>query len=270
MTNADADTPPRICFVTGVGRSGTTAMAGLLNRHPSVCIGVERYKFKFLREDAFDAADFTQARFFDFRPGDSNIFPSRAPRWEALYDRLRQKFPQARVVGDKIPGLHQKFDSCSRTFPEAKWIYMLRDVNAVASSWNARAQDPNDKWPATNDFRAAVQAWNDANALVAALPEERVKVLHYEAFFGGSAAERRALLEFLDLPETARFTAAAQASCRKYAEVVKTKTPVVLEGQQEHIAAHADMATYAALIARSRPPGRLQRLRAWLPWRRTG
>lgn len=266
--------PPRICFVTGVGRSGTTAMADLLNQHPAVCIGIERYKFKFLRRTDFDGSEFTRERFFDFRTDDTNLLPKGRGHWQEVYEALGSKYPQALVLGDKIPHLFEKFEPCAQAFPQAKWIYMLRDINAVAASWNARAQNPRDKWPQTSDFRAAVPAWNSANALVATLPQAQVKVVHYEAFFGGSTAECRALMEFLELPDSPAFAAAAQASYRKYAEIVKTKPPVLLEGQREHIAEHADMETYAALIARSRPPGLMQegmrKLRTWLLRRSDG
>ena len=43
----------------------------------------------------------------------------------------------------------------------------------------------------------------------------------------------------------------AAISYQKYAEVV-TKPPLVLDGQEAHLAAHADMETYHALLARAR------------------
>ena len=45
-------------FVIGVGRSGTTAMAELLNMHEDICIGIERYKFKFVRRGEFEGNEF--------------------------------------------------------------------------------------------------------------------------------------------------------------------------------------------------------------------
>ena len=68
-------TVPRVLLVTGVGRSGTTAIANLLNGHPRTCIGVERYKYKFLRRGEFEGDEFTPQRFFDFRPTDTNVLP---------------------------------------------------------------------------------------------------------------------------------------------------------------------------------------------------
>jgi hypothetical protein len=248
----------RIVFITGVARSGTTAIADLLNLHPEICIGIERYKFKFLRRGEFDGDEFTLGRFFDFRPSDTNILPTGPGRWRRVYRQLRLKFPRAAVVGDKIPHLLDRFEGCARAYPQAKWIYMLRDINGVASSWNARARNPEDNWPATNDFRRAVEVWNRANALIRALPEERVRVVAYEDFFGGSAAARRSLLDFLGVREGPGFRRAAAVSYRRYEEVVLAKRPEVLEDQETYLAAQADMQTYCELLARARAAGQRQ------------
>lgn len=260
-------TSRQVVFITGVGRSGTTALTELLNLHPEICIGIERYKFKFLRLKSFTGDEFTPKRFFTFYPRDTNLLPKGRGHWQEVYDKIRLKYPRARVRGDKIPHLFEQFDPCSRVFPQARWIYMLRDIEAVAASWNARAQNPRDKWPKTSDFRVAVQVWNRANAIVAALPEDKVTIVHYEEFFGGSPSARRRLVEFIGVEESADFTAQARKSYAKYAEIVRTKAPVLLEGQREYIAAHADMKTYRALIARSR---RGNRAHGWLAWRFAG
>lgn len=241
----------RIVFVIGVGRSGTTAMAELLNTHEEICIGIERYKFKFVRRGEFEGDEFEPGRFFDFRPTDTNLLPDAEERWRVLYDRLRDKFPRARVRGDKIPHLFERFEACAAAFPQAKWIYMLRDIDGVATSWNGRAHNPEDKWPRGNDYRRAVEVWNRANALIRDLPEDgRVHVVSYQAFFGGAPGTRRALLDFLELEPTPAFRSQARAASQKY-QRLQDKVRVVLEGQPAHLAATADMASYHALVERS-------------------
>ncbi|MGY2701665.1 sulfotransferase [Nocardioides sp. HB32] len=37
-------TTPRLLFLVGLARSGTTALLHVLNAHPEVVIGMERYK----------------------------------------------------------------------------------------------------------------------------------------------------------------------------------------------------------------------------------
>lgn len=260
MTGQDATCPTvserpavqssRVLFLTGVGRSGTTAMAMLLNAHPHICLGMERYKLKFLRGSRFEGNEFTQERFFDFQPGDTNILPGLSSRWRILYEQIALKLSGARIVGDKIPHLFDKFDECSRVFPEARWIYMLRGIDGVASSWNARAKNPSDKWPESNDFRMAVQTWNAGNRVINALPADRLRIVSYEDFFGNDSDDPGGLMEFMGIDDDDAFRAAVAASRKTYAEVVSQKAPVILEGQEAFIEEHADMETYRALRAR--------------------
>ena len=67
------DQSRRFLFVCGVARSGTTVLARLLNNHPQVAVGVERYKYRFMRRalPADPASLFTRERFFSYDPEDS-------------------------------------------------------------------------------------------------------------------------------------------------------------------------------------------------------
>jgi len=49
-------------LVTGVARSGTTALGELLNTHTEICLGIERFKFQFLRANVYDRALFERGR----------------------------------------------------------------------------------------------------------------------------------------------------------------------------------------------------------------
>lgn len=249
-------------FLIGVGRSGTTAMAELLNKHEDVCIGIERYKFKFLRRGHFEGNEFHQDRFFDFQSSDTNIMPKAAGKWHETYDHMASKFAHARIRGDKIPHLFERMDEAAAAFPQARWIYMLRDIGGVASSWNARAANPRDKWPKKNDYRAAVEVWNRANLMIrrrlaraAARPDEPALQLHvvsYGDFFSGDPAAYDGLLKFIGAPDTADFRACAEASFAKYNTVIRAKQPLILPGQAEFMNTNADRRSYRALLAITR------------------
>lgn len=247
---AGAAPTPRVLFVTGIGRSGTTAMADLLNAHPSVCIGIERYKFKFLRRGDFEGHEFTPERFFDFREDDTNILPSLPGRWRRIYARLEDKLPRSTVVGDKIPNLFEKFSECRTVFPQARWIYMLRDIEGVAASWTARALNPNDRWPEKNDFRAAVRVWNRANAMVLKMPADTMMIVDYDAFFSGNRAARRAVLDFIGIEDSPDFVEAIKPFYRKYSQL-RDRDPVTIDGQAEHLAETANLVAYRRLRARA-------------------
>jgi hypothetical protein len=245
---------PVYAFVLGAARSGTTAMVELLNTHPAICMGVERYKRYYRRHRSYPASLLTRERFFTFEQSDTNARPDRKP-WKPLYETLAAKWDSARVVGDKegfaaLPHIIEGI-------PEPRIIFMLRDIAQVASSWNARAANVADKWPERNDFRAAVRRWNEANALAASYADRlgpRLLVLEYERFFSGDDFYADRVMGFLTLePGNPDFMRAYHESVRHFREVVSRKSPLVFEGQAEFLEREADMETYERLstIARS-------------------
>ena len=87
----------KYCFVFGCPRSGTTAVARLLQAHPRVVIGMERYKFLLSRRrdrGTFGPTLFERERFFDFRAGDTNVNPDLG-HFEGHYIKARRRFENA-------------------------------------------------------------------------------------------------------------------------------------------------------------------------------
>jgi len=161
---------PRYCFVVGCQRSGTTVLARLLHSHISVVIGMERYKYLLNRsraggdDEGYGPPLFEPDRFFDFRPTDTNIRP---PKYDKHYKMARRKFDEQwlRVVGDKImpslmdapsagtagrsPGLSgatgeigftSVLVSIMERFPDPKFVFIYRDIGAVAGSFSRRTR----------------------------------------------------------------------------------------------------------------------------------
>jgi hypothetical protein len=236
-----------IVFVVGVARSGTTAVARLLNAHPSACIGLERYKRVFRRERAFPLELFEKGRFFSFEPKDTNVRPSKG-LFKQLYETMAEKWDTATVVGDKEG--YDVMDFVMSDVPDVRIIFMLRNVEAVASSWNVRAFDARDGWPSNNDYRIAVNRWNEANSLAYLCSQslgDRFLVLDYEKILAGSPPYSKVLHGLLGLKRELKFARRYNAFCREYQERVATKQPLVLNGQADFIAREANMETYRKL-----------------------
>ena len=189
-------------FVYGLGRSGTTALVCVLNGHGQIAIGMERFKRVSAGKTTKLTPDmFTRERFFDFDDGWTNVTPDADPRWAKLYAALAKKFDRVRYVGDKLvaPRLAELRDA----FPNVKVVCIVRDIFETAHSWQMRADEPNDRWPAQNGAQAAVPRWNAMlRAVLAAQTAhpQSVMTVEHGAFFGCEDRKPlRAVLDFLGL-----------------------------------------------------------------------
>jgi glycosyltransferase involved in cell wall biosynthesis len=208
-------TPASHLFIAGCPRSGTSALAFLLNEHPHVALGFERYKRVRAQLDPFH---FTPAQFFAPVLAETDI------RGELLYARLRARWERGRVrvSGDKVPLYTRVLPQLLARFPQARVAVLVRDPLAVARSFRRRAEDPEDWWPAENDHRLAVKMWNEALAAVYAVAEERTgegkekaptggaeraALLPYEALFSGEERWLELLLDFAGLQASTRVLA---------------------------------------------------------------
>jgi hypothetical protein len=245
----------------GVPRSGTTAVAELLNAHPQVCLGIERFK-RLLLTPELGPALFDRERFFDFRAGDTNLTPATGRNWAALYARLAAQFDQATLVGDKIPEAYRRLGPLRRRFAGVRLVYCLRQIEGVAASWAARAANPADVgWPRGHDRDKALATWSAANRIVLrdlrhAGQEPDLFVLPYEAFFGRRRRLLAALLAFLGLPPVAAVRAKYEALCDDYVELRSKRAASAPTG--EPLAAADDLRVYRALVRHAggrRPPG---------------
>lgn len=186
MITSDATSRPRRhLFVSGVARSGTTALARCLNRHRRVVLGIERFRHAFVDSSGETGCFglFDKDRFFDFRPADRSAYvrpvpspPSSrqvaqleegrfapVPGWpERLYCDAREKYDDALYVGDKIPSFYRRARFLRERFPGCKMIFLLRNPVAVGMSWQMRADNTRDGWPHRNGFAEAIAEWNKA------------------------------------------------------------------------------------------------------------
>jgi hypothetical protein len=198
----------KYCFVFGCPRSGTTAVARLLQAHPRVVIGMERYKFLLSRRrdrDTFGPALFERERFFDFRAGDTNVNPDLG-HFEGHYIKARRRFENGSVeyMGDKVMPDEPVIRVIEARLPAPRFIFIYRDLLHVASSFAARARNPDDSnWPATRDHKAAVQRWNAAfaaaDALIGRVGLEDVYVVRFDDLLNGDIRTCQRMFAFLGL-----------------------------------------------------------------------
>lgn len=189
--------PDGYLFVCGCQRSGTTALMHLLNADPRIVVGRER--FKYCREHITPEV-FTPERFFRPTAAETNY---RVPEF---YEQLRTKWNTGavRYIGDKVPFYYKDLPGLVARFDACKVIFIVRDLERVAASYNARAANPEDLvWKPTMDYRVAVDDWNESLRCVRDFVEaghgSRLFIVPYERLFSGEMACLEALFGFLGL-----------------------------------------------------------------------
>ncbi|GAB6985454.1 sulfotransferase family protein [Nocardioides pyridinolyticus] len=215
--------PQRLLFLAGLARSGTTALLHVLNAHPEVVVGMERYKRVVSGGiERLTPELFTRERFFDFSDGETNQDPVEAARWGVDYPALEAKFDTATYVGDKMTTV--RFDAVHERLPEARFVFIVRDIDHVASSWDRRAQDASDSWPEHADARLSVERWNKSLRRIRRAVRQHPDLAHvveYERFFGDpDGTSLRGVLDFLGLPLEPGVAAEFDRVHREYADQV--------------------------------------------------
>lgn len=146
-------------FLCGCPRSGTTVLADLINCHPDICVGIERYYHRVLVHGELNPGLFEISRFLDYQPGDS--FHSALPREQFLKSRVESTV----WIGEKLPLLYKKFELLKNGFvgEDCAVIMIFRDPIAVAESYTTRALNVDDKeWSRSQDWRHAIVDWNQS------------------------------------------------------------------------------------------------------------
>lgn len=199
-------------IVTGTARSGTTALAELLNAHEEICVGIERFKFQFLLQHNYDAGLFERQRFFDFRKEDTNLRPAIRPGWQGVYDLIAAKWDKATLIGDKVPDLTPVLRRFMAANPDFKYIYILRNLKDVGLSWQARANRVRDNWPAGKGFEAACASWEQQMRMLHDLTQKKalrgkILLLDYDRMYDEDSRADQAILNFLGVGPSAAFAA---------------------------------------------------------------
>jgi glycosyltransferase involved in cell wall biosynthesis len=207
--------PETHLFIAGCPRSGTSAAVFLLNEHPQVALGFERFKHTRALLDPFH---FTPAQFFAPVLAETDI------RGELLYARLRARWSSGAVavVGDKVPLYWRVLPELLERFPRGRLVLLVRELGDVAASFDRRARDPEDWWPAENDRTLAVRMWNEALQRARAAEQagfgERILLLPYEPLLAGEQRWLQALLAFIGLAPTTEVAAEHRRLAQRWSE----------------------------------------------------
>lgn len=157
---------PDMTFLVGMGRSGTTLLSNMLNSHPEL-VATSEHSFMLFSYSSFRNADFSDPRtvdrfldIFNYNFSfEKNIWePEKKVREDILSSRykdfaaickltyLNYPFIQGkkniRRIIDKNPQYSLYLDKWAKTFPEAKYIVLVRDFRDNIASRVRYASKP--------------------------------------------------------------------------------------------------------------------------------
>ena len=247
--------PPKNLFVCGAAGCGASDVAALLNTHPAVVLGLERYARLLSRgEDQGDWRTlFGSERFLSPEPGDSDEDPPHLPD---DIDTLRCKIGEAAYIGDKVESLCTRLDSLYDAYPECVAIQVVRTpALAVAASLRgdegAQGDPPETPMSSqlTEEVDHLIAQWNESVAIALAAHtsfRRQFVCVSYDRLFGWSRFRSyHGLLHVLGLRPTWSETSAAHAE--EVAVRVKGD-PRTLSAIRAHVERAADFRRYSRLL----------------------
>lgn len=244
-------------FVAGCPRSGTTAITRLLNLHPDIVIGLERYKSLYGKMRDILPDMLSEEGFFNFQPGETNFAPSSNREAARFYEVAKEKFPGAKLLGDKYPQFFRFYGKVFERFPEARFVFIVRDPVAVAQSWQRRADDSS-SWPQKNDARRSVAYWNDALAYTLAYAQIREGAFVFVEFEELFRSKQKALAELfqrlgVDISDSVLDRVQSEAEAHfACSEEILSRPVELAEEVAEEVRAAADWKMYEEVCRRAR------------------
>ena len=194
---------PGALFVCGCDRSGTTALADYLNRHPKILVCQESSETTEQGEITLDSSTFE--RMLDplpKEPGDA------APHSDG--DRLIG--PRAELLANRDPsGLQwigasnsdylMRMESLAGNNPGARFIVMYRPIEEVVESWEP--EDADGRQNGDDGFGRAVKTWNRGLQSTRRFIREslipRVLIIDYHDFLYRTETVAPLISRFLEL-----------------------------------------------------------------------
>ncbi|MGZ4693857.1 MAG: sulfotransferase family protein [Acidimicrobiales bacterium] len=249
---------PNQCFLIGCERSGTSPMARVMNSHPQIVMGLERYasiynEMRLLRDPYLMGPElFTPERFLEFRETDTH---QRPPEFgQRHYEVAEKRFASGDVawVGDKVlPPNVWLARTMANLFPHSRFVFIYRDPISVCSSWKRRSDDPADGWREWNGYLAGLEHWRDGLAMAEWFLEgdaaDRIFVARCEWFFDDDPAYCESMVRFLGLdmhPSIAEIHAERGAEFRRREAATACSLTAV---EREYVEARSEPTRLAAL-----------------------
>lgn len=220
--------PKEICFIIGMGRSGTTLLTTLLNRHPQIHATPEAVFMIFFLNAYKDKKDFSehdielmfeQIKWFsythpwagwsfdeaDAKKKTIDFIKDKTITYTALCNFIYSQFKvngmdksQAVLLADKNPSYTLFTDKISEAFSNSKFIYIVRDyrANVLSRKENVDLRSP--------EVRLNAWLWNFFNQRALDFMranKDKVLMVKYEDLVEDNAGQLEKIFSFLGVEQ---------------------------------------------------------------------
>lgn len=223
----DPETP--LFLVMGVPRSGTTALADALNRHPAILCGIERFDWPLARAIyPFGIEDFFNPQVPDTKFHERNL-------------AIAQSKTSLVALGNKKPRYYITIASLLQRQP-ARLIWTYRNPAHTAASWNARALNKEDKgWQRGMTGLFACLEFVQMLLAFRNLPDHtEALMVDYETLFLGDdmGAVLGSLFTFLGAEADAQLLSDFERQQQGYADKLKKRPHLLDDFEQSFVERH--------------------------------
>ncbi|HLK34719.1 MAG TPA: sulfotransferase [Terriglobales bacterium] len=205
---------PGPLFVVGLWRSGTSLLYALLNQHPQISILYEGdlptmgalFPFGRAKRDWL-----ARWNFWNNAPGRHRLEEGDLPRslgLRAATETVCRQYAArkgATIWGCKSPAYHNQLPFLARTFPNARFIVIWRDLADICRSI-VRAGESSSYFSQSGILRRAILGYEQLKRGCDALLRSGAPLhqLHYEEMVRFPQAEMTAICDFLQIPFDSR------------------------------------------------------------------
>lgn len=241
----------RPLFLIGCPRSGTTFTANLLNSHPEVLMTSETAAFMLANDVIKKASEGISAGINYGKQYHKLLAATLADNYRALleayYERIAREQERSYLSywGEKHPHMYECIDRVDAAFPDACYIYVVRDPRDSACSIADMGGVA--YIPALENWKQFSDAYE---AFVSTIAPERILTIRYEDLVDDYYASANRIFTWLDLPVAAQVLEFVHASkgTDAHATTVRKNFAAQSRGRWQQRITTEDLAATKALV----------------------
>lgn len=228
-------------FIVSAGRSGSTLLASLLDKHSMISMPTEQFVlaqsivkynlFKWMQWEDLTAIICTeyirskgnQSWNLDARAliDEVHAFPKRKRNLWDLLDHIYRKYgidrgAPKKLWGDKTPSNHEHIDIIHSVFSEAKYLFLIRDGRDVVNSYLKKEDEPDDPQFGVDEWLRSIEMMD---ALQPKLADNQHITIRYRDLVHQPEVVFKEIFQLLEVPFEPVYTSSNEGYLKKMGDI---------------------------------------------------